>query len=58
MLWVADFIFVLFEKFKLIANGQNLAKQTQRKNYLFKILFQIKIILNQGEIVNSTHSNT
>ena len=39
---------------KLISNGQNLAKQTQRKIYPSKILFQTKINLNQEEIFLST----
>jgi hypothetical protein len=39
----ADSIVVRFEKNKLISNGQNLAKQTRRKYYSSKILFQTKI---------------
>ena len=46
----ADSILVQFEKIKLISNGQNLAKQTQRKNYPSKILFQTKINLNQEKV--------
>ena len=37
---------------------QNLAKQTQRKLYPSKILFQTKINLNQEEIFLSTEPNT
>ena len=54
----ADSIVVQCEKIKLIPNGQNLTKQTQRKNYPFKILFQTKINLNQVEIFLSTERNT
>ena len=51
-------IVVQFEKIKLISNGLNLAKQTQRKKYLSKILFQTEINLNQVEIFLSTEPNT
>ena len=54
----ADSIVVPFEKIKLIPNGKNLAKQTHRKNYPSKILFQTKINLNQEEVFLSMERNT
>jgi len=51
----SDSIVVEFEK---NSNGQNLAKQSQRKNYPSKILCQAKINLNQEEIFISTERNT
>ena len=54
----AGFIVVQFEKIKLISNGQNLAKQIQRKNYPSKILFQTKINLNEDEIFLPEKRNT
>ena len=51
-------VFVQFEKIKLTSNGQSLVKQTRRKNYPFKILFQTKININQEEIFLSTERNT
>ena len=58
VLFEAGSIVVQFEKFKPISNGQNLAKQIQRKKYPSKILFQTKKSFNQGEVVLSTERNT
>ena len=46
----ADSIVVQLEQIRLISNGQNLAKDIQRKIYPSKIVFWTKININQEEI--------